>query len=554
MADEERTILIDVEIEDQDFDKEIGKVNNELQENQKLIRELKKDYSGNSEEIAKLELRNKELSSSKRDLIKQSQTEANSLNALRLKLANLTKERNNTNTSTKEGAARFKELQKEIAATTDEVKGFEEEGGDFRRSIGKYKDAIKGLGLALKALGIGLIIKAVQSLTDKFKDNQRFADLLSTAVNVLGSVLDDVVTFIVDNASLIGEFFSNPIESIDKLKTAIKEGIQNRINQLLESLGFLGTAFTKLFEGDFSGALDAAKEAARQFADVVTGKDGTVDAVVKYGTELIKTARSQTELTNASALAEVQQKRIQQQLERQAELQRQIRDDESRSFAERIAANDRLGEILEEQSQAELALLETRVKLAQLNFDQNQNLENEIALNESLLEQEDALNRIEGQRSEQIVNRIALEREQQEEQDANTKKTKEDEKAISDLKDKKAKEDADRAKALKDLKLKAEQETLNGLISIFGQATAAGKGFALTQIAFDTARAISVLVRNSEANPANAVTFGVAGIAQFVAGLARIATNIGKAKQILDSGGSAAVPSATDRDWETKAI
>ena len=94
MADETRTILIDVEVEDQDFDKSIGEVNAQLKENQQTIKELSKDYAGNATEISKLEAQNRKLGKTKQGLIKQSQTEANSLDALRLKLASLTKERN----------------------------------------------------------------------------------------------------------------------------------------------------------------------------------------------------------------------------------------------------------------------------------------------------------------------------------------------------------------------------------------------------------------------------------------------------------------------------
>jgi hypothetical protein len=64
------------------------------------------------------------------------------------------------------------------------------------------------------------------------------------------------------------------------------------------------------------------------------------------------------------------------------------------------------------------------------------------------------------------------------------------------------------------------------------------KANALIQIGIDTAKAISSLVAASQSNPANAVTFGAAGIAQFATGIIQIATNVAKAKQILTSGGS----------------
>lgn len=65
------------------------------------------------------------------------------------------------------------------------------------------------------------------------------------------------------------------------------------------------------------------------------------------------------------------------------------------------------------------------------------------------------------------------------------------------------------------------------------------KAQALVQIAVDTAKAISSLVATSQANPLNAVTGGLAGIAQYTSGIVQILTNVAKAKAILSSGSTA---------------
>lgn len=59
------------------------------------------------------------------------------------------------------------------------------------------------------------------------------------------------------------------------------------------------------------------------------------------------------------------------------------------------------------------------------------------------------------------------------------------------------------------------------------------KAQALIQIGIDTAKAISALVAQSQANPFNAVTGGAAGVAQYAAGIVQIVTNIAKAKALL---------------------
>lgn len=63
------------------------------------------------------------------------------------------------------------------------------------------------------------------------------------------------------------------------------------------------------------------------------------------------------------------------------------------------------------------------------------------------------------------------------------------------------------------------------------------KASALVQIGIDTALAISSLVKYSQSNPLNAVTFGSAAFAQYATGIVQILTNVAKAKALLSGGG-----------------
>lgn len=113
--------------------------------------------------------------------------------------------------------------------------------------------------------------------------------------------------------------------------------------------------------------------------------------------------------------------------------------------------------------------------------------------------------------------------------------------AKSDALDKKKLDDE---KKLADAKKTIQQDSFNilaslGTIFINNQKKLEkfNKAAALTQLVLDTAQAISALVKNSEANPLNAPTGGLAGIVQFASGIARILANIAKAKQLLSSVG-----------------
>lgn len=115
---------------------------------------------------------------------------------------------------------------------------------------------------------------------------------------------------------------------------------------------------------------------------------------------------------------------------------------------------------------------------------------------------------------------------------------------LAELTQKYDQEDIERAREAQAKKLQVFQQSFSALGGAFGQlystlAEEEGeflilqKASTLAQIAVDTASAISSLVAVSEANPANAVTFGAAGIAQFAAGLIRILANIANARQVL---------------------
>ena len=103
-------------------------------------------------------------------------------------------------------------------------------------------------------------------------------------------------------------------------------------------------------------------------------------------------------------------------------------------------------------------------------------------------------------------------------------------------------EGVEKAKNERDAKIMFANDIANGITAIGGmfikdqkKLEKFNKASALVQIGIDTAKAISSLVAMSQANPANAVTGGGAGIAQFASGIVQIITNVAKAKSLLSN-------------------
>jgi hypothetical protein len=317
---------------------------------------------------------------------------------------------------------------------TDEVKDLKNEVRDVGDTAKKgvsgvdsLKKSFKGLGLAFKALGIGLLLQGIQLIGELFSKNQRVVDFFATTFEALSIAFNDFFNFILDNTGDITAFFKdvfeNPVENVKKLGDLIKDNLIERLKSLLDVAGFLGDALSKLFEGDFKGAFESVKDAGVEMVDVFTGVDNTiekvtdtvtsvVDAVTDYTKETLAAAKANVELRNTAELAAAQQARLVEQYDRQAEIQRQIRDDESKSISDRIEANDELGRVLERQAEAMGKQAALQVAAAQSRVDTNNSIENQVALTDALANQEAILAQIEGFRSEQLVNKIALQKEE----------------------------------------------------------------------------------------------------------------------------------------------
>jgi hypothetical protein len=294
----------------------------------------------------------------------------------------------------------------------------------------KAAGAFSTIGNALKSLGIiSLVVKGFEFFQEVLMKNQKVADAFAVAGEFISRVLSDLVEFVVNNfgkvVDLFTKVFNDPLLYVEKLGEAIKNNLIERVNSLIEAYGFLGEIIKNVFTGDFDAAAEAAKNFGKEVVDVFTGVDDAFDkgvevvknatsAIVEYGKETLEAAKKGVALRNSARLAASEAEVAAAKFKRQAEEQRQIRDNEFASLQDRIAANQRLGKILEQQLKQEERAAELAVAAAQYELNKNKTLDNQIALNQALAALEGKREEITGQRSEQLVNEIALTKELQE--------------------------------------------------------------------------------------------------------------------------------------------
>jgi hypothetical protein len=286
--------------------------------------------------------------------------------------------------------------------------------------------AVKGIGTALKAAGIGLVVALLAKLGEVFSKNQKVLDTFNTAMTALEIAFNDLFSFISNNIGAVTGFFKdifeNPQESLKDFANAIKDNLIERFQSMLDMIGHLGKAIGHLFKGEFAEAKDAAVEAGKEMVDTWTGVDNSVDKItqtIKKGAEVVldyskKTldqAKAITATEKAAELAAVEFAKLNAQYLKDAEIQRQIRDDETKTFEERIEANKELDKILAEQQKAQKEQIQLQINAAQAQYNINASQENLIALEQEKVAMLELEETITGQLSEQKTNQVALEKE-----------------------------------------------------------------------------------------------------------------------------------------------
>jgi len=322
-------------------------------------------------------------------------------------------------------------LNKSLETTNDEVIALKSSGKaltGLKKGAKGVAGGFRAMGTALKAAGIGLIIGALATLKELFEQNQRVVDLFNIAFETVSIAFSDFTTFIKENVGVVTGFFKSlfedPVVKIKEFGDAIYNGVIARIKQGIEALGLFGKAIGKLFKGDFSGALETAKEGTKELFDVITGEEGGFEAVketindvaesvVDYAKATVEAATANVDLKKQAELAAVANQGLIEKYDLQAESLRQIRDDERLSIEDRKKANNDLLLVLDQQEKSMLknAQIALRAAQAQLKKD-TENIEFKKAVMEAENELAAVRAQVAGFRSEQQANDLALSKEE----------------------------------------------------------------------------------------------------------------------------------------------
>ena len=413
---------------------------------------------------------------------------------------------------------------------------------DATGELSLFKKGIQGIGTAIKAAGIGLLVGMLAKLLETLSKNQKVVDAFSTAMNFLSVVFSDFVNFIGSSIEPVTSYFKaifdDPVQSIKDFGEAIKDNLIERFNSLLDTFGHLGKAIGHLMDGEFGKAFDSVKDAGKEMVDVYTGVNNSVDKLVditvkgakaigNYAKSTFETAKAITAADKAANLAATTFAKLNIELTAQAAEQQRVLDDELAGIDAKLEAYGKLEEIQKRQQQLARENIQTMITQAQHQFDLNASDENFIALQD----QKNALR--------------ALEIAQLAEQDALFDKRI----AINDAYNTQVVTDAETelaiAKQLKDDKVALAQNGLNLIGQIAGEGTALARTAAVAQATISGIEGVQNAFTTASKSPITAINPAYPFIQAGLAG-AFSALQIGK---ILSSGGGgtssvASTPSA----------
>jgi hypothetical protein len=494
------------------------------------------------------------------------------------------------------------ELEK-VKATQKEMgnqfkAGFEAAEKGAKNAGKGVKSLGNGIGSLIKSLGIvTVIVAAFNKLKDIFLSNQSVADGFGKVMLTVEIVMRKLIELALPLGEALFDAFNNPKQAISDFVDAIKNRATAAVRYLAEVAGSAGKIIEGVVTFDWAQVAEGVGELGVKYEEAKEAVTGVVDSFkegVKSFVETTKEAYNQADaiinLRNELIKLEAQQKLVQMTYQKDAEDQRQIRDDVRKTFAERIEANDKLGKILEEQSEAERVIFQKRLDLANAELSINKtSIEAQAAVAAAKGELADLDERINGQKSEQLTNQAALEKELFDIQQELAKVGRSDRElelleleqhyaalaeqarlagdtetdiegakgeALAKLRKKFRDEDLKKEKELRDAKVKLQESyltatggvlnSINQLVEASGnqskEAVALQKTLAIAQIAIDTAKAIvgAIAQAQSVPYPGNLVAIAT-GVAAVVAGIASAVSTLNSANV---PGGSAATPTA----------
>lgn len=313
-ADVQEQVIVSIQLDKQDTEKQVDELTRSVTDltkaNANLIKqqkELIKNGKENSDEYVEnskqIEINKQKITAAdatRKNLIRSLQLEDDSIKGLRIRNAELIKQRDELSTKTAAGRKAIAEINAQLdennKAIKENVSGLEKQKLD----VGGYTEAldklVPGLGATVNGIQgmtkaaltflatplgavLGAIGLAIAAVTAYFKSSEEAQNKWNKIVAIGSAILEQFMNVIEDIGGAIVEAFENPKKAVTELWETIKQNFVNRLVGLFELLPKLGEAISQAFSGDFAGA---AKTAGDAIGKVTLGVENLTDKIQAF--------------------------------------------------------------------------------------------------------------------------------------------------------------------------------------------------------------------------------------------------------------------------------
>ena len=405
-------------------------------DNETELKKLKAEYAANQRSVL-------ELTKAQNGLDDALQANIKTQNDAIANTNDLIKARRQIDATTTEGAKAIAEINAKIDENNKFIKANSSQLEQQKSNVGNYTNSIKEAASNLNPFNGGL-----SDFIDRSKEAGGAGKLVQNGLGdmakgflgatkaALAFTFSPVGAFVLALVVIFGAITNamNRSEEATAKITKVFALFSGVINALLKAIVPLGEYFINYYVKTLEKVAEATDKAFKAIsaglkflglndaAKSVDDFSGSVKVSIKTSQDL---AAAELQLEKAQRKARLTQL----QYQKEAEKFRQIRDDENRTIAERIKANDDLGATLKRQLKDELAIAEQALNVANLRMkDAGRTKATLDAQANALTQIADIQERITGQESEQLANRVSLQKEAAEK----VKKIQEDQKARAD--------------------------------------------------------------------------------------------------------------------------
>ena len=320
----------------------VDELNKSLKLQEDLIEEIETELRGYEKQLEKTSKKDLAARKHVNDKIKETKTR---LDEEKAGLKTVTKERKRANESMKEAEENAADYGGVLGMIDSKTGGLISGFSGMTKSVGGATKGFNLMKVAIIGTGIGALLLGILAVSKAFTSSEEGQNKFAKIMAVIGSVTGNLVTMLSDLGELIIGVFENPKQAILDLKDLIVENITNRITSLIDTFGFLGSAIKKVFSGDFTGALDDAKNAGSSYVDSLTGVKDTInkvgEAVSNLATELVEEGKIAANIADQRAKAD--------------KLDRKL-------TVERAEANRKRAELLDKAAQKETFTAKERIE------------------------------------------------------------------------------------------------------------------------------------------------------------------------------------------------